>query len=121
MKELLGGKAIVSHNEGNAQHTGTGMEKIQEWIGEEDWDIVQFNWGLWDLAYRHEDSKEQGQRDKVNDIYEYSKEVHTLYGTAADNVHYTTLGYRKLAEKIIEGLSQFDSRLADPPGTGLYQ
>lgn len=59
-------KASIIHNPGNAQHTGTGLEKIGEWLGEEDWDIVQFNWGLWDLAYRNPDSKAYGNRDKIN-------------------------------------------------------
>ncbi|MDG1277239.1 MAG: SGNH/GDSL hydrolase family protein [Algoriphagus sp.] len=60
------GKALVTHNPGNGQHTGTGLEKIEEWIGDEDWDLIQINWGLWDLAYRHPDSKVYGNRDKVN-------------------------------------------------------
>jgi len=59
-------RAILKHNQGNAQHTGTGLKKIKEWIGDEDWDIIQFNWGLWDLCYRHPNSKEQGNRDKIN-------------------------------------------------------
>jgi lysophospholipase L1-like esterase len=67
-------KAIVTHNPGNAQHSGTGLQKIQEWIGEEDWDIIQFNWGLWDLCYRHPDSKVQGNRDKLNGTLTYSVE-----------------------------------------------
>ena len=66
VKEMLGDKACVFHNEGNAEHTGTGLNKIVEWIGDENWDIVQFNWGLWDLAYRSDSSKVQGRRDKMN-------------------------------------------------------
>ena len=65
-------KAIISHNPGNAQHTGTGLNKIEEWIGSGKWDIIQFNWGLWDLCYRHQDSKVQGKRDKVNGKITYS-------------------------------------------------
>ena len=65
-------KAIVSHNPGNAQHTGTGLLKIEEWLEHENWDIVQFNWGLWDLCYRHPDSKEYGHRDKINGKLEFS-------------------------------------------------
>ncbi|WP_425638885.1 SGNH/GDSL hydrolase family protein [Algoriphagus yeomjeoni] len=68
------GKATVTHNPGNAQHTGTGLEKIDEWLGDEEWDIVQFNWGLWDLAYRHVDAKPYGNRDKVNGTVTYSVE-----------------------------------------------
>jgi hypothetical protein len=66
VKENLADQADVFHNPGNAQHSGTGLKKIEEWIGEGKWDIVQFNWGLWDLCYRHPDSKVQGNRDKAN-------------------------------------------------------
>lgn len=161
-------EAIVVHNKGNAQHTGTGLKKIDEWLGDTDWDIVQFNWGLWDLAYRHEDAKTQGKRDKINgkvtfsvteyaknlealvvklkektnaklifvttsyvpegeagryvedavkynaaaleimekynilinDIYAQSKKIHSLHGTAPDNVHYTKEGSKELAKHI---------------------
>lgn len=77
VKEALEDKAAVFHNPGNAQHTGTGLKKIQEWIGEEDWDIIQFNWGLWDLCYRHPDSKVQGNRDKINGKLFYNVEDYT--------------------------------------------
>lgn len=36
-------KAIVMHNPENAQHTETGLVKIKDWIGNEDWDIIQLN------------------------------------------------------------------------------
>lgn len=66
VQELLADRAFVTHNEGNAQHTGTGLKMIDKWIGDDDWDIIQFNWGLWDLCYRHDSSKVQGNRDKIN-------------------------------------------------------
>lgn len=66
VQEELKDLAEVRHNPGNAQHTGTGLDSIESWIGEEDWDIIHFNWGLWDLCYRHPDSKVQGNRDKIN-------------------------------------------------------
>ena len=72
VKENIANKADVIHNPGNAQHTGTGLDKIEEWIGSGKWDIIQFNWGLWDLCYRHPDSKVQGKRDKVNGKITYS-------------------------------------------------
>ncbi len=72
VQNYFAGKAIVKHNPGNAQHSGTGLEKIEEWIVQDDWDIIQFNWGLWDLCYRHPDSKVQGNRDKVNGSITYS-------------------------------------------------
>ncbi len=65
VKEYFKDIAIVSHNPGNAGHSGMGLENIREWVGDEDWDIIQFNFGLWDLCYRHPDSKLTGNRDKV--------------------------------------------------------
>ncbi|WP_242156833.1 SGNH/GDSL hydrolase family protein [Aestuariivivens sediminis] len=72
VKASLSNEADVFHNPGNGQHTGTGMKKIEEWIKDEHWDIIQFNWGLWDLCYRHPDSHIQGNRDKVNGSLTYT-------------------------------------------------
>jgi len=56
VKELLSDEAIVIHNEGNAQYTGIGLLKIDEWLGKEDWDVIHFNWGLWDMyGWRYKD------------------------------------------------------------------
>ncbi|MHC4252056.1 MAG: SGNH/GDSL hydrolase family protein [Planctomycetota bacterium] len=65
VKRMLGGKAEVVHNRGNAQHTATGLKRIDSWLGKQKWDVIHFNWGLWDLCYRHPESKVQGRRDKV--------------------------------------------------------
>ena len=62
--EMFQGRAEVIHNKGNAQHTGIGLEKIDTWLGDELWDVIHFNWGLWDLCYRHPESPNQGNRDK---------------------------------------------------------
>lgn len=62
---MLKDEALVQHNRGNAQHTGTGLKKIDNWLGDTQWDVIHFNWGLWDLCYRHPESKVQGRRDKV--------------------------------------------------------
>ena len=66
VQEYLRDEADIYHNPGNAQHSGTGIDSIVNWIGDSEWNIIQFNWGLWDLCYRHPDSKVQGNRDKVN-------------------------------------------------------
>ncbi|MFT7249630.1 MAG: hypothetical protein ACI97P_002411 [Arcticibacterium sp.] len=83
VKENLINEADVFHNPGNAQHTGTGLQKIQEWIGDEKIDIIQFNWGLWDLCYRHPDSEVQGKRDKENGKITYSVDE---YATNLDSI-----------------------------------
>jgi len=77
------GKALVTHNPGNGQDTGTGIEKIEEWIGDEEWDLIQINWGLWDLAYRHPDAKAYGNRDKINGKVSFTPEE---YGANLDKI-----------------------------------
>ena len=60
----LKGKVQVIQHRGNAQHTGTGLKMLDRWVGNTQWDVIHFTWGLWDLCYRHPQSKEQGRRDK---------------------------------------------------------
>jgi lysophospholipase L1-like esterase len=59
-------RADVQMIPGNGEHTGTGLKMIDQWLGDVDWDVIHFNWGLWDLCYRHPKSKVQGNRDKEN-------------------------------------------------------
>ena len=92
--EQLDGKAVVKHHKGNAKHTGTGLKQLDQWIGNTKWDVIHFNWGLWDLCYRHPKSKVQGKRDKVN-------------GTLT-----TTLEqYEKNLDKLVSRLKKTDAKL----------
>ena len=79
----LKGKAVVKHHKGNAQHTGTGLKMLDRWIGTTEWDVIHFNWGLWDLCYRHPESKVQGRRDKIRgtlttSLAQYEKNLEQL-------------------------------------------
>ncbi len=81
VKEALKGRANVRHNPGNAQHTGTGLKKIDQWLGNESWDVIHFNWGLWDLCYR--DPPGSLKRGKENgrisiEIDQYQKNLEKL-------------------------------------------
>jgi lysophospholipase L1-like esterase len=96
VRENMVNKAEVFHNPGNAQHTATGLEKIEEWIGTENYDIIQFNWGLWDLCYRHPDSKVQGNRDKINGEITFSIDE---YASNLDSI--VTLLTKKTKAKLI--------------------
>ena len=57
IQEALSDQAIVVHNQGNARYTGFALGKITEWIGMDDYDIIQFNWGLHDMAYRQPEAR----------------------------------------------------------------
>ena len=79
----LKGKVDVIHHRGNAQHTGTGLKMLDRWVGKTQWDVIHFNWGLWDLCYRHPQSKEQGRRDKkrgtlTTSLEQYEKNLDQL-------------------------------------------
>ncbi len=79
----LKGKVEVKHHRGNAQHTGTGLKMLDRWVGKTQWDVIHFNWGLWDLCYRHPQSKEQGRRDKkrgtlTTSLEQYEKNLDQL-------------------------------------------
>jgi lysophospholipase L1-like esterase len=49
LARMLAGKAEVVHHEGNAAHTGNGLEKLDSWLGGQKWDVIHFNFGLHDL------------------------------------------------------------------------
>ncbi|MEM7233869.1 MAG: SGNH/GDSL hydrolase family protein, partial [Planctomycetota bacterium] len=84
-KELLKGVAEVQRVPGNAGHTGMGIEGLPKWLDEKNgrWDVIHFNWGLWDLCYRNPKSKTQGRRDKKNGtlthtVDQYRKNLSTI-------------------------------------------
>jgi hypothetical protein len=66
VRKLLKGKADVFRIPGNGQDSDFGVENLGKWLGERKWEVIHFNWGLWDICYRHPDSKQPGHRDKVN-------------------------------------------------------
>ena len=94
--ELLKGRAEVQHNPGNAGNTGRTLPNLAKWIAPErgKWDVIHFNWGLWDLCYRHPDAKTKGRRDKIN-------------GT----VTHTPEEYRQNLEKLVSMLEQTGAKL----------
>jgi len=32
----------------NGQYSDVGLKHIDEWLGDGDWDVIHFNWGIWD-------------------------------------------------------------------------
>ena len=60
--ENLKGVAEVQRHKGNAGPTIRGVAKIEEWLGNGKWDLIHFNWGLWDMygwEYHQEDRSPQ--------------------------------------------------------------
>ncbi len=58
VQKALEGKAVVKHHEGNAGPTIRAVANIEKWLGGTQWDVIHFNWGLWDMygwQYAQED------------------------------------------------------------------
>lgn len=45
----LEGKAVVAKSSDNGESTATGVIKIDGWLGDTKWDVIHFNWGVWDM------------------------------------------------------------------------
>jgi len=48
VRRLLAGQANVHRIAANAGPTQRGLENIQAWLGAGGWDVIHFNWGIWD-------------------------------------------------------------------------
>lgn len=48
VRRNLMGIADVFRPPVNCQHTGYGLAKINAWLGTDEWDVIHFNFGIWD-------------------------------------------------------------------------
>src|SRR6476659_1934499 len=75
VKKNLADQAIVIHNRGNAKYTQNGLDSLDAWLGDEHFDVIQFNWGLWDLCYRNpKENLDPKYRDKIKGEVSTTKE-----------------------------------------------
>jgi acetyl esterase/lipase/lysophospholipase L1-like esterase len=125
-RKLLAGKANVHRIPENGRHTGIGLQKIDNWLGDGKWDVIHFNWGLHDLCYRSTNPETPNRKDKVNGKLDLTFEqyqqnlrelVKILKATGAELIWASTtpvpegepgrfkgdeLKYNKAAEKIMK-------------------
>lgn len=57
VRRLLDGKANVHRPKTNCRWSAYGDEHIKEWIGDSKWDVIHFNFGLWDWYGWSQDPK----------------------------------------------------------------
>lgn len=57
VRKLLEGKANVHRAMENCGPTTRGLERLEQWLGEGEWDVIHFNWGLHDLKFVDEKGK----------------------------------------------------------------
>lgn len=68
VRKALHEKADIFRIPSNGKNAAFGLANLNKWLKQKpaQWDLIHFNWGLWDLCYRHPESKAQGHRDKIN-------------------------------------------------------
>ena len=94
VRKRLKGKADVFRIPANGQTASFGLKHLDKWLGDRKWDVIHFNWGLWDICYRNPASKTQGHRDKVGG---------TLTATPEQ--------YQESMEKIVARLKKTNAKL----------
>jgi lysophospholipase L1-like esterase len=68
----------VEHNEGNGGSTERGVASIEKWLGNKQWDVILFNFGLHDLVYKDSLNKYDGVNGKIAvplDVYRKNLET----------------------------------------------
>ncbi len=67
VRNLLKGKAKVSRPPTNCGTSGKGVGYIKKWMGDTKWDVIHFNFGIWDTHLLHNGSL-------VRDLSKFKKE-----------------------------------------------
>ncbi len=75
VQEMMKDQAIVIHPPGNCEATVVGLSKLDDWLGNTQWDVIHFNWGLHDLKYVKDKEGtateiDKGERWVPVDVYE---------------------------------------------------
>jgi acyl-CoA thioesterase-1 len=110
VKRLLEGKAAVTGPIANAEATIYGVAKIDEWIGTTKWDLIHFNWGLWDIygwKYAKEDRSPAMYEQRLDTL------VTRLKKTGAKLIWATTTPVCREAETTM--LKQFKTEVKISP------
>ena len=86
VRKQLKGKADVFRIPSNGKNSAFGAQNIDHWLKANKWDLIHFNWGLWDICYRNPKAKTQGHRDKLNGKItatpeQYKKHITSLVAT----------------------------------------
>jgi acyl-CoA thioesterase-1 len=106
VQKTLKDKAMVMRHKGNAGPTIRGLTHLDTWLGDTKWDLIHFNWGLWDM-YGWEYAKDP----RTPADYEKRLEilVTRLEKTGAKLIWGTTTPRCPAAEKTM--LKRFDSEV----------
>jgi acyl-CoA thioesterase-1 len=82
VRELLEGQANLHRPTENCGDTARGLARVEHWLGDGDWDVIHFNFGLHDLKYLDENGKyvdpEVGKQVAPPEVYRKQLTAFTL-------------------------------------------
>jgi acyl-CoA thioesterase-1 len=55
VEKALEGRALVLRAGSGGRDTRYTLEKTPQWLGDGKWDVIHFNWGLWDMRHAVKD------------------------------------------------------------------
>lgn len=110
--KLLESKAKVTHHAGNAENTRNGLKLLPTWLKEGPFDVIHFNWGLWDLVDGGKavpiDEYEKNLRELVKQLKETKAKLIWASTTPVPEVNgrkrrdVDVVAYNAVAKKIME-------------------
>jgi lysophospholipase L1-like esterase len=81
VRELLKSKANVYRPPTNCADTSKGLLQLDSWLGDKEWDVIHFNWGLHDLKYIDKEGRrvppEKGGR-QLHTVEQYAENLDRL-------------------------------------------
>ncbi|MBN2090045.1 alkaline phosphatase D family protein, partial [candidate division KSB1 bacterium] len=77
VREFLAGKVNVHRIPENARDTNFGLQRLSEWVGQTEWDVIHFNWGLHDLK-RLKDGRYDVTGEQVTPLQQYEDNIEEL-------------------------------------------
>lgn len=96
VRKQLQGTADVSRPKENCQHTAYGLTRIKAWLGEEKWDVIHFNWGIWDTHMLSEKGALIANEAKFE---------------GAMHIRHTPERYRENLAKLVESMDKTGAKL----------
>jgi len=70
--------AVVAHNPGNGGSTIRGVENIENWIDNQEWDVIVFNFGLHDLVHKDQNNKYDINGNVAVTLEQYRENLETI-------------------------------------------
>ena len=128
VKKKLEATADVLRPNENCQHTAYGLKRIDAWLGDGRWDVIHFNWGIWDTHLLdpkgnlvRPEPAEQGQFKQRHTPEDYRKNltqlVEKMQATGATLIWASTTPITSRKGDRFEAIKQLNAVAAEVAGS----